>query len=125
MASETRRQPFQTQPGGGILGLAVSVGGAYQQCRDRALRDAAARAAVHTPALPLSRAERGLRRERNGSRSGESLRELGKDAEVGVKRDALKSAHPKRREAVLVFQRRERAFHGPRPRYRRFHSSEP
>ena len=96
MASETRRQPARLSPEEGRVGLAALVGGAYQQCRDRALHDAATRAGVYTPALPLSRAEGGLRRERDGSRSGECRGKRGEDAEVGVKCDPLKTTDAER-----------------------------
>ena len=53
-----------------------------------------------------------LRRERNGSRSGECHRERSEDAEVGVQLDSGESAHPERREAVLVLQPAEGALDG-------------
>jgi hypothetical protein len=49
---------------------------------------------------------RGLRRERNGERSGESGCERGEDAEVGVKLDTLKATHAKRRESGLMLESR-------------------
>ena len=46
----------------------------------------------------------GLRRERYRARSGESLRERGEDAEVGVEPDPLQSAYAERPESGFVLQ---------------------
>ena len=53
---------------------------------------------------------RSLRRERNGSRSGECGGKRGEDAEVGVERGPLKPSHPERLQAVLVLEPTELAL---------------
>jgi hypothetical protein len=50
--------------------------------------------------------------ERHGSRSQERLREASQHRQVSVKPDALKAAHPKQREAVVVLQVAEGTPHG-------------
>jgi len=47
---------------------------------------------------------RGLRREWNGSRSGERGCERGEDAEVGVKRDPFKPTDAERKQAPLMLK---------------------
>jgi len=54
----------------------------------------------------------GLRREWNGSRSGERRGELREDAEVGVERDSFQAADAKRAESPLVLQAAELALDG-------------
>ena len=54
----------------------------------------------------------GLRRERNGSRSGECRGEAGEHDEVGVKRDLRQPAHAQRRQPVVVLQAPELALDG-------------
>ena len=56
------------------------------------------------------RTEVRLRGERNGSRSGESLRQPVEHGEVGVKLDASQATDAKRAEAVLVLQPSELAL---------------
>jgi hypothetical protein len=56
---------------------------------------------------------RGLRRERNGSRSGECGGEARKHHEVSVKRDSLKPANAERGKAVVMLQASKLPFHGP------------
>ena len=91
-----------------MAGLAASVGDAYQQCRDRALRDTATRAAVYAPAIPLSRAERDLRREWYCSRSRERLRKPSKHREIGVKLNTSQPANTDRGQPVRVCARSQR-----------------
>ena len=55
---------------------------------------------------------RGLRREWNGSRSGERDGEPREHHEVGVKRDPLKPANPQGGEPELVLQSPELSFYG-------------
>jgi hypothetical protein len=56
---------------------------------------------------------RGLRREWNGSRSCERLRERGEDAEVGMERNALKPSHAERGKPALVLEPTERPLDCP------------
>jgi hypothetical protein len=63
------------------------------------------------PALPIER-ERGLRRERDGSRPGERGGEAGEHYEVGVERHALDPARPERGEPVVVLQASELPLDG-------------
>ena len=56
--------------------------------------------------------KRGLRGERNGSRSTKRLRQPREHHKVGVKRDTLQTAHAERRKSVLVLQASELALHG-------------
>jgi hypothetical protein len=63
------------------------------------------------PTLPTFRTVyaglRSLRRERNGSRSGESVRERGEDAELSVKLHALKATDAERAESGFMLQASE------------------
>jgi hypothetical protein len=54
----------------------------------------------------------GLRREWNGSRPCERLRERGEDTEIGVKRDLLDATDAERLQPVLVLEPAERTLHG-------------
>ena len=63
-------------------------------------------------ALPIERDGGGLRREWNGSRSGERHGKRGEDAEVGVERDSIEAANAERAEPVLVLQAAERPLDG-------------
>ncbi|MDQ2910702.1 MAG: hypothetical protein M3R39_06770 [Actinomycetota bacterium] len=58
------------------------------------------KAATRAPAL--RQLEVRLRRERNGSRSGERRCERGEDAQVGVERDPLKPSHAERAVKVML-----------------------
>jgi hypothetical protein len=55
----------------------------------------------------------GLRREENGSRSGERAGEPREDSEIGVERDPLDTAHAERAKSPLVLQASELALDAP------------